>query len=95
MTKGSSLLVIMNMKYLRNHNEEVMKEIWEDHSTGADLPPHDVSVDPGDRSGRYKSLSQGTLHLEMLYVSSYPRHYFHRWGNYMCTQNYFLNFSDK
>ena len=84
MTKGS-LLVIMNINYLRNHNEEVRKEIWEDHSTGEDLPPHDISIDPSDRSGRYKSSSQGTFHLEMLYVSSSPKYYFHRWGNHMCT----------
>lgn len=44
MTKGSSLLVVMNMKYLRNHNEEVMKEIWEDHKHRGRLSPHDVAL---------------------------------------------------
>lgn len=41
-----------------------MKEIWEDHNTWANLPPCEVSIDPGDRSGRYKPSSQGVFHPE-------------------------------
>lgn len=51
----------MNFQYLKSHEEEVKEKIWEDHSTQADLPPHEVSIDPGDKSGKYKSSSQGTF----------------------------------
>lgn len=36
-----------------------MKEIWEEHSTRADPPPREASIDSCDSRGRYKSSSQG------------------------------------